>query len=368
MNEVLTTALSKRLGTRYPIFGFSHSLDVTIALAEAGCFPIYGATRDMPEQIRSKIRLLRERIGNKPFGVDLLLPSNIGGETDREAIAKGLPEEHKQFIERLREKYEVPPATQSTFFTAQVRSEQLLAEQFNAVMEAPVDAFAAGIGLPPHIVEEAHTRGKTTIALVGSARHAMRAKQAGVDLIVAQGADAGGHNGPIGTYSLVPQVVEVAGDTPVIAAGGVGHGRHIAAAFALGAQGVWLGTAWLASREHKIKDGLLKKVLQAKGEDTVISRSHSGKPARLLRSGWTEEWDAPMAPRPLPMPLQQVLTADLVAAIDEHQIEPLIYEAAGQGVGWFNELRSVGEIVQRLLAETRGALNQMSAVPQQFDN
>jgi len=196
---------------------------------------------------------------------------------------------------------------------------------------------------------------------VGSAKHALAAKAAGVDLIVAQGADAGGHTGPIGTYSLVPQVVEAAGDVPVLAAGGVGHGRHIAAAFGLGAQGVWLGTAWLTSREHAFNEILLRQVLAARGEDTVISKSHSGKSARLIRSAWTDEWEAPSAPKPLPMPFQQVLTGELLAAVEEHGIEALSYTGAGQGVGWFNELKTVDEIVERLVAETQGALDAMNA-------
>ncbi len=357
--RTLQTDLCRRLGIRYPIFGFSHSIDVTVALADAGCYPVYGATRDLPEQIASHLKAIRERIGDGKFGVDLLLPAGVGTETDRAAVVAGLPVEHKAFVDHLRAKYAVPAATESTFFSSQVRSQQLFEEQIDAVLQSSADGFAAGIGCPPAVIERARQCGKFTISLVGSARHALNAKLAGVDLIVAQGADAGGHTGPVGTYSLVPQVVEVAGDTPVLAAGGVGHGSHIAAAFALGAQGVWLGTAWLTSREHAFNPILLRQVLAAKAEDTVISKSHSGKPARLIRSGWTQEWDAPSAPKPLPMPYQQVLTGALLAGVEQHGIEALSYTGAGQGVGWFNELQSVREIVERLLSETRGALDQM---------
>ena len=361
MNGDLNTALCRRLGIRTPIFGFSHSVDVTVALANAGCFPVYGATRDLPEQIVANLAQIRERIGNGRFGVDLLLPSGVGSETDRAAVVAGLPAAHKAFVEHLREKYRVPPATHKTFFSSQIRSQQLFAEQIDAVLGSSADAFAAGIGLPASVIERAVKSGKFTISLVGSAKHARAAKAAGVDLIVAQGCDAGGHTGPIGTYSLVPQVVDAAGDTPVLAAGGVGHGRHIAAAFGLGAQGVWLGTAWLTSREHALNEVLLKKVLAARAEDTVISKSHSGKAARLIRSAWTEEWDAPSAPAPLNMPYHQVLTGELLAAVEEHGIEALAYEGAGQGVGWFNELKSVAEIVERLVGETRAAFDQMGA-------
>lgn len=360
MQADLRTALCTRMGILYPIFGFSHSVDVTVALADAGCFPVYGATRDVPEKIERHLAEIRDRIGDGRFGVDLLLPAGVGSQTDRAAVVASLPDEHRKFVDYLRKKYNVPAATHDTFFSSQIRSQQLFADQIDAVMASTADAFAAGIGLPQAVVERAKRAGKFTISLVGSSKHAWAAKAAGVDLIVAQGADAGGHTGPIGTYSLVPQVVDVAGDTPVLAAGGVGHGRHVAAAFALGAQGVWLGTAWLTSREHELGSVLLKKILAASAEDTVVSKSHSGKPARLIRSAWTDEWDAPSAPKPLPMPLQQVLTGELLAAVEEHGIEALAYEGAGQGVGWFTELKSVAEIVQRLVDESRAALEQMS--------
>ena len=359
MNAGLDTSLCRRLGIRAPIFGFSHSVDVTVALANAGCYPVYGATRDMPDQIRTHLAEIRERIGTGKFGVDLLLPAGVGTETDRAAVVAGLPAEHKQFVDHLRDKYHVPAATKSTFFSSQIRSQQLFAEQIDAVLESGIDGFAAGIGCPQAVIERARQCGKFTMSLVGSARHAQNARAASVDMIIAQGADAGGHTGPIGTYSLVPQVVQVAGDIPVLAAGGVGHGSHIAAAFALGAQGVWIGTAWLTSREHAFNEILLRQVLAAKGEDTVISKAHSGKPARLIRSGWTNEWDAPGAPKPLPMPFHQVLTGELLAAVEEHGIEALAYTGAGQGVGWFNELKTVAEIVDRLVTEAQGSLRQM---------
>jgi NAD(P)H-dependent flavin oxidoreductase YrpB (nitropropane dioxygenase family) len=201
-----------------------------------------------------------------------------------------------------------------------------------------------------------------TFALVGAARHAIAACEAGVDVLVAQGYDAGGHTGPVGTFTLVPQVVEVAGSVPVLAAGGIGCGRQIAASFALGAQGAWLGTAWLTAREYGASPVLLRKLLAARSEDTVLTRAHSGKPCRVLRSAWSEEWAAKDAPEALPMPYQQVLTGELLAAIEEHEIEPLVYEAAGQSIAWFNELTSVKDIVARLTRETQAALDEMSGL------
>lgn len=355
----LSSNLCERLGLKWPIFGFSHSIDVTVALANAGCYPIYGAAWDLPQVIAAKMRAIRDRVGDRPFGINLMLPTSVGEETDRGAVAAELPVEHKAFIAKLREKYAVPPATRPTFFSSQVRSQQLFAEQVDAAMQSSANALASAIGTSAATVARAKAAGKLMISLVGSPKHARSVKAAGVDLIVAQGHDAAGHTGPIGTFSLVPQVVDIAGDIPVLAAGGVGCGRQVAAALALGAQGVWLGTAWLTAREHAIDELLLRKVLAASAEDTVISRCHSGKTCRMLKTGWSAEWEASDAPEPLPMPRQQVLTGELLAAIDEHRIEPLMYTFCGQGVSYFSELKSVSEIVDRLVDEAGTALSRL---------
>ena len=353
------TSLCKRLGIEVPIFGFSHSIEVTVALAEAGGFPVFGAAREGPENIANDIALIRRRIGSKPFGVDLMYPKLAGDEASRDEAKKKLPPAHLAFVEALRKKYAIPAATRPNFFADQIRNQAFFKAQTEAVLESDVDAVVTAVGLPKDVVQAAKARGKTTFALVGAARHAKAAQQAGIDILVAQGYDAGGHTGPVGTYTLVPQVVESSGRLPVLAAGGVGHGRQIAAAFGLGAQGVWLGTAWLATREYETPPVLLRKILAAKSEDTVITRAHSGKPCRVVRSSWSDEWDAEGAPKPLPMPYQHVLTGELLAAIEEHQVEPLVYEAAGQSVAWFNELTTVKDIVERLVCETRAALDEM---------
>ena len=357
----LRTALCERLGIDVPIFGFSHSIEVSVALAEAGGFPVFGAAREGPEKIAEDIALIRRRLGSKPFGVDLMYPKLAGDESSRDEARKKLSPEHLAFVEMLRVKYAIPAATKPNFFADQIRNQAFFKAQTEAVLESGVDAVVTAVGLPKDVVQAAKSRGKTTFALVGAARHALAARDAGNDILVAQGYDAGGHTGPVGTYTLVPQVVEASGGLPVLAAGGVGHGRQIAAAFGLGAQGVWLGTAWLATREYGTPPVLLKKILAAKSEDTLITRAHSGKPCRVVRSSWSDEWEAEGAPKPLPMPYQHVLTGELLAAIDEHQVEPLVYEAAGQSVAWFNELTTVNEIVKRLVDETHAALEAMKS-------
>jgi len=358
----LRTPICDRLGIQVPIFGFSHSVEVTVAIAECGGFPVFGAARETPERIATDIAAIRKRLGARPFGVDLMYPKLAGDESSREAARAKLPAGHIAFVDRIRDKYQVPLATKPSFFSSQIRNQRFLDAQTEAVLESEVDAIATAVGLPKRVLEAAKARRKTTFALVGAARHAAAAREAGVDILVAQGYDAGGHTGGIGTFTLVPQIVEASGGLPVLAAGGIGCGRQIAASFALGAQGAWLGTAWLATREYGTPPVLLKKLLAAKSEDTVITRGHSGKPCRVLRSAWSDEWGAETAPKPLPMPYQHALTGDLLAAIDEHQIEPLVYEAAGQSIAWFNELTTVRDLMERLVGETHAALSEMQAV------
>ncbi len=352
----LRTPICARFGIALPIFGFSHSVEVSVAIAEAGGFPVFGAARESPENIARDIAQLRQRLGSRPFGVDLMYPALAGDEPDLHSARAKLPARHRSFVEELKRKFAVPAPTKPNFFSTQIRNQALFKAQTEAVLESEVDAIATAVGLPQEVVMAAKARGKTTFALVGAARHVARALSAGIDILVAQGYDAGGHTGNVGTFTLVPQVVEASAGVPVLAAGGVGCGRQIAAALAMGAQGVWLGTAWLATREYGTPPALLAKLLAAKSEDTVITRAHSGKPCRVLRSAYSDAWSADDAPQPLPMPYQHALTGELLAAIEEHQVEPLVYEAAGQSVAWFNQLTTVKEVIERLRLETEEAL------------
>lgn len=358
----LRTPFCQKLGIELPIFGFSHSVEVTVALAECGGFPVFGAARETPDRIAADIAEIRKRIGQRPFGVDLMYPKLAGDEPDRATAFAKTPAAHRAFVDAIRTKYAVPLVHKANFFSSQVRNQEFFRAQTEVVLASEADAVVTAVGLPVEVIRQAKARGKMTFALVGAARHAAAARAAGVDVLVAQGYDAGGHTGPIGTFTLVPQIVEASGGLPVLAAGGVGCGRQVAAAFGLGAQGVWLGTAWLAAQEHGTPPVLLKKLLDARSEDTVLTRAHSGKPCRVVRSAWSDEWAAKGAPDALPMPYQQALIGDLLAAIEEHEVEPLVYEAAGQSIAWFNELTNVRDIVSRLVRETNEALDEMRVV------
>jgi NAD(P)H-dependent flavin oxidoreductase YrpB (nitropropane dioxygenase family) len=352
----LTSDLCRRMGAIYPIFGFAHSIAVTAAITNAGGVGVFGATRDTPEEIAIALRDIRRLVGDKPFGVDLVLPKGMPAYDDRDAIEARIPDEHRAFVADIERRYDVPKPSGPGMRSRFVRSEEMAEAQIRAVLDSDVNLFACGIGAPPKAVAEAKALGKTTCALIGSKRHAVEALRTGVDLIVAQGSEAGAHTGQIGTFTLVPQVVDLCGETPVLAAGGVATGRHIAAAAALGAQGVWMGTAWLLTKEHALAPSKVEKLLRAESDDAVICRGDSGKPLRQIRTAWSEAWNAPGAPPALKMPYQDILVGDLLGAIEEFDVKDLQHHPAGQSIGYFNQPTTVAAVFSRLVHEAEAIL------------
>jgi NAD(P)H-dependent flavin oxidoreductase YrpB (nitropropane dioxygenase family) len=356
----LQTPLCGTFGVRLPIFGLTHNVKVAVAIAEAGGYPVLALARASPDQAQQHVDEMRERMQGRPWGVNCLLTETLGDEVDRAAVAARLPAAHVDFVQGLREKFGLRPPQRGNFFSSEVRSSRLNAIHGEIALGSGATGFSTAIGTPRSMVERAKAAGMITIASVGAPRHAAKAIESGIDVLVAQGYDAGGHTGPIGTFSLVPQVVDAAQGRPVLAAGGVGTGRHVVASLALGAQGVWLGTAWLTARENGTDQQLLSKYLRARSEDTVLTRAHSGKSARVLKSEWIEAWLQPGAPEPLPMPYQQVLTGEAMAAIEEQGLDALRYDLCGQSIAWFNEPTSVKEIVDRLVGEACQSLNALA--------
>lgn len=358
----IRTSICDEYGINVPIFGFAHSVDAVVAITNAGGLGVFGATRATPEEIEEALATIRKGVGDKPFGVDLVMPPGMPEHNSRDAIEAEIPGEHREFVRGIYEKYSVPKATRPGMRSRFVRSREVEDQQLEAVMASDVNLFACGIGAPPRAVDQAKSLGKKTCALVGSPHHVQRATATGIDLMVAQGHDAGAHTGPIGTFSLVPQIVDAVDGLPVLAAGGVATGRHIAAAMALGAVGVWIGTAWLTTREHQdhMDPINLKKLLEADGSDTVISKADSGKTLRQIRSAWSMEWESDKAPKPLKMPYQDILVGDLLGAISEHSVEPLEHSPAGQGIGWFNEVRTVQEVMDSLTEEADVAIARLT--------
>ena len=358
----LPTRVTQMLGIEVPILGFSHSVDVTAAISRAGGYGVYGVAHDWPDDIPQRLAQIAERAEGRPFGVDMLYAKGMPSDTSLEQVRADLPAAHRAFVDDLRRKYAVPAATRKTFYNSILRTPAHFDAQLDAILASEANCVAFGIGCTQPLVERVKSAGKHSAALIGSPRHVRPTLETGVDIIVAQGSEAGGHTGDIGTLTLVPQVVAAADQVPVVAAGGIGHGSQIAAALALGADGVWLGTKWLATAEHAIHSAEIGKLLAAGSDDTMVTRGSSGKPQRQVRSAWSEAWADPAAPRPLPMPYQHALVGDLLTAIEEHAVEPLVHVPAGQSVAWCDRVQTVADVVAQLTAEAAAGLQRAATL------
>jgi len=341
--------LCETLGCQYPIFGLSHSPDVVVAICRAGGVGIWAAARHLPEEISVIETSIRARVGPRTFGINLMLPSGLPEVGDRDLLEQTIPQAHRDFVDHLHKKYAVPRDGVRGERDRIVRSEALFRGQVTAALDGSADLFVTAIGGRTEAMTRARERGKRIVAMVGAPRHMRFVEEVEADFVVAQGYDAGGHTGTVGTFSLVPAIVERAGTTPVLAAGGIGTGSQVIAALGLGAAGVWLGTVWLASEEMNLATPLLQKLITAGCEDTVRTRASSGKPMRQIRTAWSDEWDEAAAPVPLGMPWQDLLVGSLEGAVTRHSVEPLLYTPAGQSVEWIRERSSVASIMDGLV-------------------
>ena len=357
----LRTPLCDELGARLPVFGFSHSLDAAIAISRHGGIGIWGATRSTPTEIEAALTRMHDELGDLPYGIDLVIPPGMPDSDNRAEIEAAIPDDHRAFVDGLRERFDIPDDGEPGMRSRFVRSEESARAQVDVVMDSHLPILALGIGSPEWVIGPAKARGMKMISLVGQPKHAERALRAGADIIVAQGYDAGAHTGTVGTFSLVPRIVDVVGDVPVVAAGGVATGRHIAAAMAMGAQAVWMGTAWLFCEEEHTHPAIAAKLRAAESADTVISRADSGKTLRQVRSGWSDAWADDAAPAPLKMPYQDILVGDVLGQIERHEIEPLMHSPAGQSVAYFDEMTTVADVLDRLETETVAALERLRA-------
>jgi NAD(P)H-dependent flavin oxidoreductase YrpB (nitropropane dioxygenase family) len=348
----LHTKFCELMGIEYPIIAFTHCKDVVAAVVNAGGFAVLGEAMHTPDEIAADIKWIRSRVGSKPFGIDLVLPAAAPTADTLEKLLQGIPEEHRRFAQMIKEKYNVPePKGQQALHQWGGLNQEIARKQLDVILEERAPVFVSGLGSPAFIIKAAHERGMKIFGLIGKTRQAKREIEAGVDVIVAQGYDAAGHTGPIGTFSIVPEVAAIAGDTPVIAAGGVTTGQHLAAALCLGASGVWTGTLWLASRESDNDMIIKEKLIAATSDDTVYSKSVSGFPMRVLRCPWTEEWSKPEAPRTLGSPYQMLLSSDYIQAANDHRRADLMFEAAGQGVAFITAMKPARQIVADMVEE-----------------
>jgi NAD(P)H-dependent flavin oxidoreductase YrpB (nitropropane dioxygenase family) len=352
----MQTELSNHLGVEYAVFGFTPFPAVAAAISRAGGFGVLGAVRyTAPDDLKRDLDWIEAHVDGRPYGLDVVMPAKkVEGVTEADVEAM-IPEGHRQFVRDTLAQYGVPelPEGEASGWRITGWMEQVARSQLDVAFDYPIRLLANALGSPPaDVVARAHERGVLVAALAGSARHALKHKDAGIDIVVAQGYEAGGHTGEIASMVLTPEVVDAVDPLPVLAAGGIGSGRQIAAALALGAQGVWLGSLWLTTAEADLHSpALTRKLLAAGSGDTVRSRALTGKPARQLRTEWTDAWDDPNGPGTLPMPLQGLLVAEAVSRIQKYEVDPLLGTPVGQIVGRMNDVRSVQAVFDDL---TRG--------------
>jgi NAD(P)H-dependent flavin oxidoreductase YrpB (nitropropane dioxygenase family) len=367
----MKTPVTEMLQVEYPIFAFSHCRDVVAAVTTAGGFGVLGAVAHTPDQLEADLAWIDEQVHGLPYGVDLLMPRTFvgaaSGGMDRASLRDMIPPEHRAFLDGLLDRYGIPPQEAKPPAPARAPGQQRaglqvdpksMAPLIDVAFRHPIRLLASALGSPPGwLVQDAHQRGIKVAALGGTVKHARAHAAVGVDLVIAQGTEAGGHTGDVSTLVLVPQVVDAVAPIPVLAAGGIATGRQMAASLALGAAGVWCGSVWLTTRESETPPAVKERMLAASSEDTVRTRSFTGKPCRVLRSDWTRAWDAPDAPAPLPMPLQSMLSdrpRRRVEAVAERPGSPavdLLSPFIGQVVGQMNAVRPARQVVLDMVEE-----------------
>jgi NAD(P)H-dependent flavin oxidoreductase YrpB (nitropropane dioxygenase family) len=356
----MRTELCDLLGIDIPIFAFTHCRDVVVEVSKAGGFGVLGAVGFSPEQLEIELQWIDERIGSRPYGVDTVIPGKYEGmgELDpqklEEQLRHSIPSEHKDFAAKLLADAGVPelPEEDRTDGLLGWTMATALPQIECALSHDKVKLIANALGTPPpDVIQLIHGTGRLVAALCGSAYQALKHKEAGVDIIIAQGYEGGGHTGEIGSIILWPEVIDAVSPTPVLAAGGIGNGRQVAAAMALGASGVWTGSIWLAVKEAAGAMAQKESYLKATSRDTVRSRSVTGKPARMLRNEWTEAWERQDTPDPLPMPLQGMVTIDMIKRTHLYadKAQPVAFNPVGQVVGSMTQVRPAKDLVSDLI-------------------
>lgn len=377
----MKTEICDQLGIDVPIFGFSHCRDVVVEVSKAGGMGILGAAKFTPEQLEIELTWIDEHIEGKPYGLDLLLPSGGKDEAD-EYPALGdleaqIPGEHLQFVEKLLREYEVPEFSAEAAAAADAARVELCVKGydpqalFNVALRHNIAMFVSALGTPPkEIFAACRAKGIKVAAMAGSAKHAIRHRDGGVDIIIAQGGEAGGHTGDISTMVLVPEIVDAVKPLPVLAAGGIGCGRQIAAAMALGAEGTWLGSLWLATEESELNPVLKEKLIAAQSRDTSRSKCLSGKPVRQLRTPWLQAWDDDESPGYLPRPLMHLTVVKALERIEhfargeDSGAAQLISSPVGQIVGRIDSQISVRQQMYELVSEYLDACGRIEAINQ----
>jgi NAD(P)H-dependent flavin oxidoreductase YrpB (nitropropane dioxygenase family) len=376
----MKTAICDMLGVELPLVAFSHCRDVVAAVTNAGGFGVLGASMHSPEQLEHELAWIDDHVGGRPYGADILVPEKFEGKgqrLDAAAIRAMIGQPQREFVATLLEEHGIParePAAQgdqASTLTSVGISEEAGEELLDVAFRHPIKLIASALGTPPaFMIERARHAGVPIAALVGAREHAVKQVNAGVDILVAAGTEAGGHCGEVTTMVLVPEVIAAIKpirEVPVLAAGGIVTGRQVAAAIALGAAGAWMGSVWLTTEEAETAPYTKQKMLAATSRDTIRSRSRTGKPSRQLKSDWTAAWESEESPGALPMPLQSLLSEPVMRRIDtlaeqgNKGAQELATYWVGQGVGLMNKPTTVRQVIYEMAQDFAEAAERLAA-------
>ena len=362
----MKTQICDQYGIEFPLFAFSHCRDVVAAVSNAGGMGVLGGVAFRPDQLEKELCWIDDHVNGKPYGVDIIVPAKYEGKGEnltRDQLAQRIPDEHRAFINELLAAHGIE------LEELRVASSALSGSTGQSLLEVslnhPIKLMANALGVPPdYMIDAGKERGIPVAALVGAKEHAIKQVNAGVDLIVAQGTEAGGHCGEVSTLVLIPEVLEAISevpggrDVPVLAAGGIVTGRQMAACVAMGAAGAWTGSVWLTTEEAETAPHTKQKMLTATSRDTVRSAGRTGKPSRQLRSDWTDAWAPnPKGRQPLPLPLQAMVAEPALRRIDKlaetgHPgAQALSTYFVGQGVGLMNKIKPAREVVLEFIED-----------------
>lgn len=360
----MRTELCDQLGIEFPIFAFTHCRDVVVAVAKAGGFGVLGAVGFTPEQLEIELNWIDQNIGDRPYGVDIVVPSKYEGMTSdlspeelTEQLRSMVPAQHLDFARKILTDHGVtlPEAGEDNSLQLLGWTEATATPQVEIALRHPkVSLIANALGTPPaEMIEHIHAAGRKVAALCGSPYQAKKHADAGVDIVIAQGGEGGGHCGDVGSIVLWPQVVKEIAPVPVLAAGGIGSGAQIAAALALGCQGAWTGSQWLMVEEAENTPEQQQVYASATSRDTVRSRAFTGKPCRMLKNEWTDAWESADGPQPLGMPLQYMVSGMAVAAgrRQPETVAEIGFNPVGQVVGQLGRVEKTSTVIERWVQE-----------------
>lgn len=377
---MMNSSICRMLGIEFPLLAFSHCRDVVAAVSKAGGMGVFGAVNLPPDRLKEELDWIDRHAGGMPWGVDLIVPNKMAGKSDafsETALLGSVPQQHKDFAANILKQHGIEPGdleadrSKSIDFARNMRAEGA-ASSLEVAFQYPIKLIANALGVPPPVMLEMGKRhGVPVAALIGAKEHAVAQVQAGVDILVVAGGEAGGHCGEVSTMVLVPEVAravkKMGANTAILAAGGITTGTQMAAAMAMGADGAWCGSVWLTTTEAETNPVVKQKMLAASSRDTVRSRSRTGKPSRQLRSPWTDAWEQDAAPDPLPMPLQTLVSEPALRRIDKLSqsghagAQQLATYWVGQGVGLMEQSMSAGQVVQQFKEDFAAAYERLAS-------